>query len=338
MSRGLRAFIKEIFRGRMDAVYNMEEKALAGPNGYRKDEILMIRRWMAALLAAMLLLSCGAAAEEEATAPVLVDRINSPEEHADFAFPEGTPLFEVLCPQILNCDAVLLRFGEETMLVDCATQGQAQRILDMCAQLNITHIDKVVNTHPHEDHLGGFRDLIKVVDVDELWLCFPADYNEHSTAAVGWADKAGIPVHYYEDGDVFTLGGATIEVWKKEGTKSELNDCSAQFLVTYGERTMLMAADLEKSGQKDYVAWKGDALDADILKYPHHGLEKLVADYADAVSPLFMFVTNNQRDTEGRRYIRNSGVPYAYTVPGFVYLTTDGQTWIADRIVSVKKY
>ncbi len=297
----------------------------------------MIRRWLAAAMAMLLALGSLAFAED-LSAPVLVDRINSPKEYADFAFPEGTPLFEVLCPQVLNCDTVLLRFGEETMLVDCATQGQAQRIIDMCAQLNITHIDKVVNTHPHEDHIGGFRDLIKVVDVDELWLCFPADYNDHSEAAVGFAEKAGISVHYYGDGDTFALGGATIEVWKTEGTKAELNDCSAQFYITYGERTMLMAADLEKAGQKEYVAWKGELLDADILKYPHHGLEKLVADYEKAVSPLFMFVTNNQRDTEGRKYIRRSGIPYAYTVPGFVYLTTDGATWIVDRIVSVKKY
>lgn len=275
---------------------------------------------------------------QETSAPVLVDRINAPEEHADFAFAEDAALFEVLCPQILNCDAILLRCGGETMLVDCATQGQAQRIIDMCSQLGITHIDKVVNTHPHEDHIGGFRDLIKVVDVGELWICFPADYNDHITKAVGYAEKAGIPVNTYADGDTFTLGGATIEVWKLEGTKAQLNDCSAQFYITYGERTMLMTADLEKAGQKQYLELKGEALDADILKYPHHGLEKLVTEYADAVSPEFLFVTNNLRSTEGRKYIQRSGIPNAYTVPGFVYLTTDGTTWIADRIVSEKKY
>lgn len=296
----------------------------------------MLKRILA-LLAALLVLGA-AAAEDTAERPLLIDRINAADSHTDFAFAEDAALLEVIFPQILNCDAILLRCGGETMLVDSATQGQAKRIINMCKQLGITRIDRVVNTHPHEDHIGGFRDLIKEVAVGELWICFPEDYNSHMTKAVGWAEKAGIPVVQYADGDVLTLGGATIEVWKLEGKLSELNDCSAQFMVTFGERTLLMAADLEKNGQVRYVEWKGDALDADILKYPHHGLEKLTDEYAAAVSPAYMVVTNNLRSTEGKKYITRSGIPCAWTVPGFVTLTTDGTTWVAEKVPSEVKY
>lgn len=295
----------------------------------------MMKRLFAALLAAALLLA-GAAAEE--AAPVLIDWVNAPEEYADFAFAEDAELLEVIFPQILNCDAIFLRCGGETMLVDCATQGQAVRIVNMCKQLGITHIDRVVNTHPHEDHIGGFRDLIKSIDVGELWLCFPEDYNTHITKAVGYAEKAGIPVKTYADGDVLTLGGAAIEVWKLDGTKSELNNCSAQMKVTYGERTFLMAADLQGDGQKRMVELHGDALDADILKYPHHGIEVLREDYLAAVSPLMVVVTNNHRQTAGWKWIMKAGIPYAYTVPNFVHLTTDGTTWLAEKITSDVKY
>ena len=295
----------------------------------------MLKRMMTLLLAAMMLL-CAAGAEE--AQPVVVDRINAPEVQADFAFAQDAALLEVIFPQILNCDAIFMRCGGETMLVDCATQGQAKRIINMCKQLGITRIDRVVNTHPHEDHIGGFRDLIKEVEVGELWICFDEDYTTHMTKAVGYAQKAGIPVVHYADGDVLTLGGATIEVWKLEGKTSELNDCSAQFMVTFGERTLLMAADLEKTGQERYVALKGDALKADILKYPHHGLEKLIDEYAAAVGAEYYVVTNNQRSTEGKKYITRSGVPCAWTVPGFVTLTTDGTTWVVERVPSEVKY
>ena len=295
----------------------------------------MLKRMMTLLLAAMMLL-CAAGAEE--AQPVVVDRINAPEVQADFAFAQDAALLEVIFPQILNCDAIFMRCGGETMLVDCATQGQAKRIINMCKQLGITRIDRVVNTHPHEDHIGGFRDLIKAVEVGELWICFDEDYTTHMTKAVGYAQKAGIPVVHYADGDVLTLGGATIEVWKLEGKTSELNDCSAQFMVTFGERTLLMAADLEKTGQERYVALKGDALKADILKYPHHGLEKLIDEYAAAVGAEYYVVTNNQRSTEGKKYITRSGVPCAWTVPGFVTLTTDGTTWVVERVPSEVKY
>ena len=276
----------------------------------------------------------------EDAAPVLIDRVNQAEEYADFAFAEDAALLEVVFPQMVDCDAVLLRCGGETILVDACKQAYSERIINLCKQLGVTRIDRVYNTHPHEDHIGGFRDVIKEIEVGELWICFPEDYNNHMKSAVNAAKKAGIPICTYGDGDVITLGGATIEVWKLEGKSSEMNDCSAQMKVTFGERTLLLAADLETSGQKTFVELKGNALDADILKYPHHGIQVLTDEYREAVSPLFMVITNNHRQTAGYKWItgKQNTIPYAYVVPGLVSLTTDGQTWVVEKIPSDVKY
>ena len=298
----------------------------------------MLKKLISLLLSLMVAAAFVPAAAEEATAPVLIDRINAPDAHADFAFAEDAELLEVIFPQIINCDAILLRCGGETLLVDAATQGQGPRISDMCRQLGITRIDRVINTHPHEDHIGGFCGLTEQVDVGELWICFDANTNAHIRKAVDHARANGIPVVHYADGDTLNLGDATIDVWSLKGLLTDLNDCSAQFYVTFGERTMLMAADLEQAGQMKYAELKGDALKADILKYPHHGLDGLTTSYAAAVSPLYSVVTNNQRVTEGKKYILRSGMPCAWTVPGFLTLTTDGTTWVVDRIPSDIKY
>ncbi len=291
-------------------------------------------------LTAMVLALCPLFAAAEEVLPVLVDRVNAPDQHADFAFAEDAPLLEVVFPQMLDCDAVLLRCGGETILVDACKKAYSERIVNMCKQLGVTRIDRVYNTHPHEDHIGGFREVIKEIEVGELWICFPEDYNNHMKLAVSAAKKAGIPVKTFADGDTFTVGGATVEVWKLEGKSTEMNDCSAQMKVTYGARTMLLAADLEQNGQKKMVELHGDALDADVLKYPHHGIEPLLPEYQAAVTPLFMVITNNHRQTAGWKWITGgkAGVPYAYTVPNLVYLTTDGTNWIAEKILSDVKY
>lgn len=298
----------------------------------------MIKRILSMMIV-LLMLACVALAEEAAQ-PILIDRLNSPEQYADFAFAEDATLLEVTFPQMVDCDAILLRCGGETMLVDACKQAYSERIVDLCKQLGVTRIDKVVNTHPHEDHIGGFRDVIKEIEVGELWICFPEDVNNHMKNAVKQAQNAGIPIKTYADGDTFTLGGATIEVWKLEGKTSDMNNCSAQMMVKFGERTFLMAADLQQDGQEKFVELKGDALDADILKYPHHGIEVLREDYLAAVSPLFLVITNNHRQTAGWKWINGNknDIPYAYTVPDLVHLTTDGQTWIAEKIPSAVKY
>ena len=295
-----------------------------------------MKRILVFLLALMLALPVLA----EEFPPVLVNRVDDTEAFSGFAFAEDAQLLEAVFPQMLDCDAVLLRCGGETILVDACKKAYAERIVNMCSQLGITRIDRVYNTHPHEDHIGGFREIIKEIEIGELWICFPEDYNNHMKLAVNAAKKAGIPVHTYADGDTFTVGGAVVEVWKLEGTSSEMNDCSAQMKVTFGGRTMLLAADLQQNGQQKMVELHGEALDADILKYPHHGIEVLREDYMTAVSPLFMVITNNHRQTAGWKWIHSgqNTIPYAYTVPNLVHLVTDGTTWIAEKIPSAVKY
>ena len=165
------------------------------------------RRAATLLLTVLMLL--GTAACEGADKTV-INRINAPDVSADFAFAEDADLLEIIFPQILDCDAAFLRCGGETMLIDCATSGQAQRILNMFKQLGITHVDKIVNTHPHADHIGGFAELIKEITVDELWLCFPAEETVHCANAIKAAECAGVAVRTFGDGDTLTLGTATM--------------------------------------------------------------------------------------------------------------------------------
>lgn len=289
------------------------------------------------LLTVLMLLG---AAAGEGTDKMVINRINAPDVSADFAFAEDAELLEIIFPQILDCDAAFLRCGGETMLIDCATSGQAQRILNMFKQLGITHVDKIVNTHPHADHIGGFAELIKEITVDELWLCFPAEETVHCANAMKAAERAGVTVRMFGDGDTLTLGTATMQVWmldKPEYTR--LNDRSAQIMLTFGQRKMLFSADLEQKGQNGLIEKVGaEMLKADVLKYPHHGLQGLTPEYRAAVSPELAIVTCNQRETEGKKYIRRTALDTVWTVPGFIHLTTDGEMWVCDRIVSDVKY
>ena len=120
---------------------------------------------------------------------------------------------------------------------------------------------------------------------------------------------------------------------------TRLNDRSAQIMLTFGQRKMLFSADLEQKGQNGLIEKVGaEMLKADVLKYPHHGLQALTPEYRAAVSPELAIVTCNQRETEGKKYIRRTALDTVWTVPGFIHLTTDGEMWVCDRIVSDVKY
>ena len=83
----------------------------------------MIKRILALLLAMMLFVAVTALAEEAVQPPILIDRHTHPEINADFVFAEDAELLEVIFPQMVDCDAILLRCGGETMLVDSCKQA-----------------------------------------------------------------------------------------------------------------------------------------------------------------------------------------------------------------------
>lgn len=291
-----------------------------------------MRRFLAFCMLLSVLLAGGAGAEE---APVIIDRINTPEENAGFAFEAGAELLEIVFPQILNCDAALVRCGGETMLIDCATAQQGQRVVNLLEQLGVMQLDYVVNSHPHYDHLQGLEVIAQAVEVKELIICFPKDATKHMTAAMAVCEKHGIPVASMEDGDRIMLGDAVVDVWLKGDEGWSMNERSAQMRIQFGDRTALFTGDMEaKIQQRLMEVIPAEQLDVDVLKYPHHGLEAMNAEFLALLSPEFAVITNNggKMTRAARGCLKSAKIPFAVTVPGYVALITDGHTWLAERI------
>ncbi|MGN0971326.1 MAG: ComEC/Rec2 family competence protein [Aristaeellaceae bacterium] len=287
--------------------------------------------WVCVMLA--VLVPCHGLGEEAET--ILVDAITDPGAMEGFSFAEGAELLEIAFPQILDCDAALLRCGGETMLIDCASAGQASRVTAMLEQLGVERIDYLVNTHPHYDHLEGFAAVADAVEVAGLYISFPEDFTEQMKKAVQAAQTREIPVLHYGDGDRFTLGEAVLDVWMKCPEECNLNERSAQIRVQLGERTMLFTADMQSKTQLALLEQVDPALlDVDLMKYPHHGKEALRPEFLEAASPAFAVVTNNGGKSSyyGRKCLAYAQIPYANTVPGYVYCVTDGQTWLVQRL------
>ena len=286
--------------------------------------------WMCAML--LLAVPCTVLGEEEG---VLVDAIAKPSLLESYAFPEDAELLEIIFPQVRDCDAALVRCGGETMLIDCASTSQAVRVTALLEQLGLEKIDYLVNTHPHHDHIEGLADVADKVEIGAMYIGFPEDITERMEKAVARAETRNIPVVHYGDGDRFTLGEAVLDVWMKCPDTCNLNERSAQIRVQLGERTMLFTADMQAKTQQALLEQVDPALlDIDLMKYPHHGKEALRPEFLSAATPLFAVVTNNggKSSYTGRKCLAYAHIPYANTVPGYVYCVTDGQTWLVQRL------
>ncbi len=280
------------------------------------------------------------AMEEENEPPKVIDHIHFPNEYPDFAFSGEDDLLEIWFPPVRDQDATIFRYQDQIWMVDCGDERAKTDIVPLLQELGITKIDRIFNTHPHHDHLNGLYAIDAVAPVGELLICFPEDLTSHMTAAMEYCKANQIPVTTFHDEATFMMrdGGVSFLAWLKVSEEENLNDQSAQFMVSYGGCSMLIMADMELRGQAQlYEALGPEPLKADILRYPHHGKKAMNESLFRAIAPSLAIITNSPRIyeiSESTRFLDYKHVPAAYTHRAniILHLVTDGHRWLCEEI------
>src|SRR5512139_2088947 len=65
-------------------------------------------------------------------------------------------------------DSALILFHDRVILIDAGEAEQGKRVVNDLKKLGVDHIDLLVATHPHSDHIGGMQNVIAAFPVDTL--------------------------------------------------------------------------------------------------------------------------------------------------------------------------
>ncbi len=269
--------------------------------------------------------------------PTVIDRWTNPEACPGFSFSGEDDLLEIWFPRIRDRDAAILLYQGECWMIDCSDYQATERVVPLLQALEIEQIDKMVNTHPHHDHIDGFRFVADAVPVKELMICFPEDVNENMMKAVSYADKHGIRITQFGDEQILCMGDGLVrlKVWMKSSDELDMNEQSAQIMVSYGDRDILFMADLGREGEAQLeAAVPREELKADIIRYPHHGKEAMIPSLYDAIDPDFAIITSTEMAPESRqaaRFLASHRTPAAFTTAGYLHLATDGVHWLCEK-------
>lgn len=214
------------------------------------------------------------------TTPPNTESVQTPEVLVDGAL-------TVIMIDVGQADSFLLIQDGKTALIDCGTRYDGDEILAFLSSLNITKLDYVFGTHPHDDHMGGMLEVIQGIEVGKLVV----PEVEKGKVTSNWyksLEKAYTNYNVIRPkvGDVYELGDATMTVLGPiDTTPSNVNNYSTILMVSFGEMDILFTGDAETSLEKDLLE-SGVNLDAEILKIGHHGSDTSSSDaFLDAVSP-----------------------------------------------------
>ena len=258
-------------------------------------------------------------------------------------------LLRVAFLDVGNGDAIFIETpGGRQVLVDGGTDGLVlARLLGERMRFNDRHLDMVVVTHPHTDHIGGLTLALERYDVGAI-LERRIDYE--SAAYEAWAravsdeQAQGAAVIQARAGQVIALDENTrLEVlWPKDellrGTTSDADNASVTLRLAHGDVSVLLTGDIFAEAERALLA-SGAALDSDALKVPHHGSDSSsTPEFLSAVSPAAAVISVGEGNRFGhpdsavverlREFTGQSGT-YTTANHGTIELTSDGETlWV----------
>ncbi len=183
--------------------------------------------------------------------------------------------------------STLIKFpGGDVMLVDGG--GFYDRSFDLGKYVvapylwreKIKKVGIMVLTHPDQDHVGGLPYIADNFEIGELWSNGCESKNESSRRLNETITKKTIH-HRIVDKDTpeRIIGGASITILNPAKSASgkglhfpdsDYNDNGIVMKITFGNKSILLPADISESAEAEIVA-SGTDLKADILMAPHHG-------------------------------------------------------------------
>lgn len=173
-------------------------------------------------------------------------------------------------------DAVLIKTRQNSLIViDGGPDFEVDRYIDKEFWLNKCHIDLLLLTHPHQDHLKGLNRLLTRCDVERV-VFRPVEYESREYET--WLENLKeVKVFYPKKGDILTVDDVRlVVVWPPEDDEFQenINNSSVSVVLDYGNFEALLLGDLEKEASSlldknllsKYIQGK-----LEVYKVPHHG-------------------------------------------------------------------
>jgi competence protein ComEC len=201
----------------------------------------------------------------------------------------GQPRLTVL--DVGEGDAILLRDGEHTLLIDAGPSPDA--LSEALARQGVSKLDAVVLTHLHPDHSGGTDGLYKTVPFRDLYAAAGFEAVVPSPTLAELESAAGRSAKKLAAGDRLKVGDIEVQVvWPPLGVDLQTqNENSLVALVRTTDATVLLAADAEAPVLQKLIESEKIGK-VDVLKIGHHASKgSLSQSILSALSPKYAVVS-----------------------------------------------
>ena len=256
-------------------------------------------------------------------------------------------------------DAALIQTGAKNILIDTGDDKYYEdgkkgkentQLLTELQKLKIDHIDTLVMTHAHADHIGKADKVIAQYGVKELVYNGIPSTSKYFINALKAAKANGTQQVKVKAGDVLDFGnGVSFEIVSpsqslidedtaaiKAKKKVDVNNESVVGRLTFGNFAMLFTGDAEGPVEKDMVASYGKKLKCQVLKAGHHGSKtSSTAEFLKLVQPESVVMSLGVNNQYGHPHeallnrLQKQGIKNIYRTDanGTITIVSDGSSY-----------
>ncbi len=190
----------------------------------------------------------------------------------------------------------------KNILVDTGTRNSADSLCGYLEEHEITTIDLMVLTHPHENHIGGAVKVLTICDVKEVMMPDAVSTTSVYEKTLDAIEEEGCVCTLAEPGMTKTVSEAALTVLGPVFPEEyDLNNSSIIMTLTYGGTRIMLTGDAEAIAENDILdKFSESVLKCDILKVGHHGSRTSTGEeFLSCVSPEYAIISCGKNNDYG---------------------------------------
>lgn len=263
---------------------------------------------------------------------ILIAGLVAPLLQPESQLPEGSS-FQVHFIDVGQADAALILCDDMAMLIDGGNSADSDLIYTYLKKHNVKHLDYIVSTHPHEDHVGGLSGALQYATVGIAYSPVTSFSTKAFNNFKSALSQQGVTLSVPSVGTRFDLGSATCQILAVNTETADTNNTSIVLRIVYGETSFLFTGDAETPVEQLLVN-NGFELKSTVLKVGHHGSYSSTSYvFLREVMPEYAVIPVGKDNDYGHPHdivlsrLRDADVTlYRSDMHGDVICTSDGKT------------